>query len=577
MLEELRRSVEVEGGESSARSWQWPRLEPLIFPLAIAAATLLGFYVRAVRVFATDFPLNDGGMFYTMTRDLQRNHYLIPSYTSFNHENIPFAYSPFGFYAAGLINSITRLSLVEVFRFLPLLVTTATILAFFRLARTMLASQAAVLAAVVAFALIPRSFIWLLMGGGITRSFGYLFALLALREVYLLYTRGESRFLLPAALYSGLTLLSHLETGRFLAISIAVFFVCYARQWKSVAHSALLAVGAVVVSAPWWLAVMVDLGTQPFRSASQTGVSVFTGKAERTEIWNALKVFGIQTNEPYFWLIGSIALLGVLTTTVSALSASTKRHIVLPVLPLWWLASVVFDNRAAATYMSAAVALLTGIAIAEVILPALNRAFVSSSPTWQEEHPLKDVREIHPSLRSVLRQWPVLLALGALLAYSTLGVLTTRSNVSGDLPTLVSLTKDERAAMIWMRDHTPPQSDVLVITGVSAWPNDRVVEWLPALAERRSVDTPQGQEWVPDKEFLGRIFRHGQAQACAWQDSYCLDRWTLATGAPFNYVYVRTTRTGDDRCCGIADYLLTDSRYELVFHNGDAAIYEKIA
>src|SRR6185503_18912608 len=160
--------------------------------LAIAAAIALGVVVRLVHVLHADFPLNDGGLFYAMARDIQEAGYRLPWFTSYNDANIPFGYPPLGFYVAALMDDLTPLSLVDVFRVLPLLATALTLPAFYLLARSLLGSKTAVVASVFAFALIPRSFIWLLMGGGVTRSLGLLFAILALYVIHQLYTRRRT-------------------------------------------------------------------------------------------------------------------------------------------------------------------------------------------------------------------------------------------------------------------------------------------------------------------------------------------------------------------------------------------------
>ena len=124
------------------------------FPLAIAAAVVLGFSVRASYVLAADFPLNDGGLFYQMTRELQEAGYRLPAVTSYNDAGIPFSYPPAGFYVAGFLADLTPLNLLTVFRLLPLLVSTLTIVAFFLLARDVLRGKVPVVVAVVAFALV---------------------------------------------------------------------------------------------------------------------------------------------------------------------------------------------------------------------------------------------------------------------------------------------------------------------------------------------------------------------------------------------------------------------------------------
>jgi len=107
------------------------------------------------------------------------------------------------------------------------------------------------LAAVFAFALIPRGYIWLLMGGGVTRSLGLLFAILALYAVCRVYREGNRPAIAWAALFCGLTVLSHLETAWFLAFSIAIFFVAFGRTREAVINSAVIAAGTLLIAAPW--------------------------------------------------------------------------------------------------------------------------------------------------------------------------------------------------------------------------------------------------------------------------------------------------------------------------------------
>src|SRR5262245_31305489 len=95
----------------------------------------LGAAVRLYHTFRVDFPLNDGGLFYVMTRDLQSAHYGLPTFTSYNQIDIPFAYPPLGMYLAALVDDLTPLDLLTVFRVLPLVYCMLTLGAFFLLAR----------------------------------------------------------------------------------------------------------------------------------------------------------------------------------------------------------------------------------------------------------------------------------------------------------------------------------------------------------------------------------------------------------------------------------------------------------
>ncbi|MFM8875993.1 MAG: hypothetical protein ACKOGC_07965, partial [Anaerolineae bacterium] len=59
--------------------------------LILIIAILLGGWFRFMPAWLAGFPVNDGGMFYTMMEELQANHFVPPLYTSYNHLNIPFA------------------------------------------------------------------------------------------------------------------------------------------------------------------------------------------------------------------------------------------------------------------------------------------------------------------------------------------------------------------------------------------------------------------------------------------------------------------------------------------------------
>ena len=151
--------------------------------------TLVGFAVRISAPLSGSFPLNDGGLFYKMILDLQGNHFILPDYTTYNNAALPFAYPPFAFYFYGLIASAGQVSVLKLMQFLPSIVSALTIPAFYLLAKEILDSKAQAALALLAFTFVPRTFDWLIMGGGVTRAFGLLFALLAMRQSYIFFSR----------------------------------------------------------------------------------------------------------------------------------------------------------------------------------------------------------------------------------------------------------------------------------------------------------------------------------------------------------------------------------------------------
>ena len=84
-------------------------IDPAIIFLIIA--TLIGGYIRLKIVLESDFPLNDGGLFYTMIKDLIANNYHLPFSTTYNQINLPYVYPPLMFYFSGFLAELTSWNL----------------------------------------------------------------------------------------------------------------------------------------------------------------------------------------------------------------------------------------------------------------------------------------------------------------------------------------------------------------------------------------------------------------------------------------------------------------------------------
>lgn len=543
-----------------------PQREPRVdqaYGRAMLGAIVLGVLVRTALVLREDFPLNDGGLFYLMVRELQSAHYHLPAFTSYNAAGIPFAYSPLSFYVAAMVNQVSGLGLMDVFRFLPLAVTSLTVVAFYLLARVMMRSRATMLAAVLAFAVLPRSFIWLLMGGGLTRSFGFLFAILAISQAFLLYTRRDWRYAATLTLCTTLTVLSHLGTAPFTAFSIALFFLFYGRHRHGLMSSAAVIAGTLVLSAPWWLTVVGTHGFAPFLAASATGGSLFGDAGVRNHVLVSVARFGMGTGEPLFPLIGVLAVIGVLPSL-------TKERCILPV---WWLTITLLEARAGATYSTIPVALLAGLAITDVLLPVLRGRPVRLLGSSDRRSAVRPASSVLP-LRRRGREWRASAVLGIFLAYGLVCAQLTRPELGSEGRWLSSLTQDERSLMSWVSQRTPPDSKFLIVTGGSwgGWWADRVSEWFPVLAARSSVATVQGYEWLPGETYSHRWGEYDAAQRCSNWTAPCLDDWAKGTGRSFTHVLL--TRNPAAPCCDqLLASLRQDPRYELLFDGPGGVIF----
>ena len=537
------------------------------FAVALGLTALLGAVVRTLIVLRTDFPLNDGGLFYLMTEELQRSGFRLPALTTYNGESIPFGYPPLAFYVAAALDAVTPLSLVDVFRYLPLVVTSLTVPAFALLARRILRSPVAVVAATAAFALAPRSFIWLIMGGGLTRSFGFLFAILALHQAHALYTTRRWPAAAATALFCSLTILSHVGTAPFVAFSIAMLFVAYGRHLHGVVSSAVVAASTVVLTAPWWGTVLRTHGVAPIVAASATGGSIFTDSAVRYHTKLLLLRLGNgMTSEPWFPVIFTLALAG------AGLALVWRRFLLLPV---WWLAIILLEPRARMTYSMVPVSMLAGIAASALLVrlladrtpDPLGAGRLGPVP-WRPPVPPVGGRD------RWARLFPAA-SVAALVGYCAFAAQTTRPDVAGESWVLESLTPADRDAMRWVREHTPPSSRFAVVTGkLGMWANDRHAEWFPVLAARPSVGTVQGSEWLAGGQFAARIEAADSLQDCRTRGVSCVERWASRRGERITHVYIPRPRDARAQCCRLLlESLRADGRYAPVYDGPGALVF----
>lgn len=538
----------------------WPRSRGRLLPisgdreqLALAGLMLLGAIVRLRYVLVAPFPLNDGGLFYLMARELQANHFTLPMFTAYNGYSIPFAYPPVGFYVAAGLSSLTGMSVLTALRVVPALATVATLPAFYAVARTVLPDRRGALIALAVFALIPQSFVWTIMGGGLTRSLGFLVALLAIPPILRMYRYGRRNDTALAALLCAMTVLTHAEAAAFLIVSALTAFVLFGRGRRGLILSVMVGVATVALAAPWWIIVLAHHGAGPFVAAGSTSGGL------SNSIFMLLSF--TMTREKLFPLASALGLLGLL------LCLSRRAYF----LPLWLVLIVFGDPRSAARHGAVPLALLAAYAVTEGLLPLVDR--LPATPARE--------RGIAPVARLPLMA-------GALALYY---LVFLSMNVE---PRLVGvLPAGERRAMVWAAEHTPQNSSFLVVTGhdgetvrvdglgypdVPNWTDDRSSEWFPALSGRVSVATVQGREWL--SAFESAQLAYAALQRCALRDTACLDRWSTTRGTSYTHVYLPLASTkwkdGPACCWALWHSLSDDPRFRLAYQNEDAVIFERV-
>lgn len=459
------------------------------------------------------FPINDGGLFYTMIRAIQANGFRLPDYVQYNGLNIPFVYPPLGFYVGAALSSLLHLDPILILQWFPSLTLIGISIAFYFLAARILGSRLEAGIATFLYVCTPRSMTWLVMGGGLTRGLGQLLLMLTVMSVFSLFTDGRRRYLLLSILFSALVIVTHPEALVQTAATCILLWLWKGRNRQGTFHALQVALGALILSSAWWLPKVIEFGTGPFVSAAQTGL--------QTSVILIYPLLFTFTEEPTLALIAALGLIGLAASLL-------KREYF---LPAWLLLPFLIEPRSAATVAIIPLALMAAIAIREVLDPAFRKLAASSGP---------------PQTAASLARAH---ALYWVAAYISLFLLVMATYASLQLAQ-VRLQTADREAFAWVEANAAPDSRFLILTGETELFCDPVQEWFPALTGRSSLTTIQGYEWKSDGTFFSRVTQLQDLQRCvaAAEPLECVQQTAKAARLDFDYVYIQKQATSRQLC-----------------------------
>ena len=513
--------------------------------LLVIASVLLGGWFRIFPAFLAGFPVNDGGMFHVMINDLQANHYVLPLSTTYNNLNIPFAYPPLAFYISAGISDLFNIPPIEIVRWLPGIVNTLCIVAFYFLAKEFLEDKLTSAAATFIYAMIPHMSEWLSMGGGLTRSFGMLFMILTILYAHRLFTNDNRQNLWGTIVFGSLTVLSHPESIIY-AIGICIFiWLIRSRTLKGFLQGVLVAVGVLLLTAPWYGLIIKRYGIETLVGAAQTGSH---------SLWSPFILLNMDgiTAEPYLDLLGVICILGIVMLVIK------KKY----VIPVMLILIYLIEPRSAHIIGIIPLALAGGFFIADIILPAISETKIDFENTIEKN-----------STRNAIILFAIL-APYILINSAYQGFLVSQNHIN----------ETEQNAMRWVKENTPANSQFLVLTGDADAMCDSVSEWFPSLTQRTSVTTLQGREWLLGNKFGEFNNKRTSIQQCINEDLSCIDRQIKYFTTDLDYIYISNKPT-TSKCVpvdassrttrDVVPSLKMSSNYDLVYSTKDIFVFKR--
>ncbi len=510
--------------------------------LIVLAAIIFGAWLRLMPAWTANFPINDGGMFYTMIRDLQSNHYSLPLFTSYNQLHIPFVYPPLGFYIGAAITDIFNLSSpLPIIQFLPGILNSLCIPAFYFFAKEISGNKLQSAIAALVFSFIPHMTAWFSMGGGLTRSLGAIFMLLALTYIHRVFEKESKKDIWGAIIFSSLAILSHTEAPIY-TIAIALYiWLIKSRSQKGLINGIIIAAGVLFFTSPWIIWVINNHGLTPFISAGQTSFH---------STWSVLKLINIDlmTEEPYLDLLGAAGIIGMVILV-------GRKSLLIPGM---FVVIFLAQPRSAHTIGNIPLAMAAGFLITEILIPAI-------SVKRQE-------------IQNKLAQFGTSSLLLIVLPYVLSNSLYYEIQLSQK-----HVSESERSAMLWVAQNTPVESTFLVITGEPNGLCDSTSEWFPSLSERQSLATLQGNEWLQGKIFGQLVGNIQSLQACSKIGLQCLLQDTNYFTADFDYLYISThaptfnceTTDASDSTRSLILELEDSAQFQSVFNSDGAVIFSR--
>ena len=498
-------------------------------------------------IISNGFPLNDGGMFYTMIRDLQANHYILPQFTSYNFEGIPFAYPPLGFYIAASLSDLLHVPVLQTLLWLPALVNTFSILAFYKLAGQILPSRISASLAALVYALSSRAFVWQVMGGGITRAFGMLFLILFLWQAVQLFrashqNQQENASLLSAThphllltiLFGACAVLSHPQTALHAVLGGALLFLFYGRNKRGIISALFVGAGVAFLTAPWWGTVFMRYGFAPLLSAGQT--------SQRTlEFYLTLLSFN-GLGDYIFIPTLLLALIGAWITI--------KRREFF--LVTWVVLAYLIDPRGGDGVALLAESMLAGLGLLKL------SAWISRSDSDQPEGVM-------------MKRVSQILVFGAAFYFILAASIS-------DFQLLNTSLKPADIKMIeWVNSNVDDGKTFLLSTGREFSMSDPMQEWFPALTKQHSATTMQGLEWTLAERFFPWYTQLMGFQHCA--DMACVSQWSKSNNVDYDYLIVTIPPKEDESEFGkslrsLALSIRNSASHVLVYELENALVFE---
>lgn len=353
---------------------------------------------------------------------------------------------------------------------------------------------------------------------------------------FLLFTKQQKKHLVLSIIFSSLVCNTHPE-ATIHTIGIAILlWLFYGKNKKGITDAFLVSIGTLALTSPWWVTTLLRFGLKPYLSATQTGLH---------RLHYIIALFVPFSGEPFLTVIALLAILGM------ALQIAKREYLI----PIWYALPFFIEPRSAANVSIAPMAILSSIALTELILPMLSKV----------EGEMKN-RKFDSLLQSSSEKFLLYYLLGCLLIAMQYYCLNFSEN---------RVSANVRESFDWIMLNTPANRKFLIITGKTDLFADFTNEWFPVMTNRVSQTTIQGYEWMGDSLFERRLPVIQNIQRCS-SSPFTLECIETTAAGVLEYDIIFVSRKGGNANFG--DNLLAElnssKQYESVYKTIDVAVFK---
>lgn len=428
-----------------------------------------GAFLRIYHLFKVDFvhePFRLGGLFVAFSQQIAQNGFRLPVTIPFYSEGgIPYAYPPVGFYVEAALLKLFPGGQLILANFLPPCLAILTLLCASLLLRAIFRDRDLhFLAGLFACAFIVNAFTNQIEAAGLAEATGSVALLAYFAGVYRYRNAPNKLNALLAGAALGLCVLASPGSAVGAALLSVLLFVeaiikrmAQASVWL---EGGIMAVSGALISAPYWVTVMLNHGRGIFILPVLAQYQMAGGKTPF--LWSLLGDllnFNLSYGGTWTFLWQVVIFLGLLWLLLKGK----------PAIPLAFLALFSIP-REDVWLIAFPAALLFAYGFADVLVP-LARPVLEAGPA--------------------LKKYAVIAVFAVLALVLVFQPFAYVDAVIADQQW--KLTPVQYDGVKNAATYIPPQAKVLVLG------NDALLEWSPYLLQREVINTKFGLEWQPDK------------------------------------------------------------------------------